>query len=270
MRIGDRTFLLLLLLLCHHFSSYHLPNNIYKTYYYYHYCYSLRVFHISVSWWSFTWVWVTARPHQVSRNLLSFLADLGNAVVWMVLLLSFYFPSPPVLLLILWWLPKTRIIYGISLSWSIVCFFFSSFLVRSMYLFFFSLLLCGQLGQQNPQFCKLSFFLVELFAMNGYLTIHRNLPDYLSLSLSIYIYIYIERERERSWSVSIYRWYICKFIYTPLSLSLSLSQSINLSARMKINKYVTWKVVISWNFHCIMFHSCDSFWAAELSRLTGK
>ena len=41
-----------------------------------YYC-SLRVFHISVSLWSFTGVWVTA-------SFLSILAVLDNAVVWMV------------------------------------------------------------------------------------------------------------------------------------------------------------------------------------------
>ena len=39
---------------------------------------SMRVFHISVSWWSFTRVWVT------TRTLLSILAVLNNIVVWIV------------------------------------------------------------------------------------------------------------------------------------------------------------------------------------------
>ena len=46
--------------------------------------YSFRVFHISISWWSFTGVWVTKKSHQVFRTLLSILAVLNNAVVWMV------------------------------------------------------------------------------------------------------------------------------------------------------------------------------------------
>ena len=45
--------------------------------------YSLRVSHINVSRWSFTRVWVTASL-QVSRTLLSILADLHNAIVCMV------------------------------------------------------------------------------------------------------------------------------------------------------------------------------------------
>ena len=43
----------------------------------------IRVFHISVSWWSFTRVWVTASL-LVSRTLLSILAVLNNVVVLMV------------------------------------------------------------------------------------------------------------------------------------------------------------------------------------------
>ena len=45
---------------------------------YYHFYYLfIRVFHISVSWWSFTGVWA-------SRTLLSILVVLNNVVVWMV------------------------------------------------------------------------------------------------------------------------------------------------------------------------------------------
>ena len=39
-------------------------------------------FHISVSWCSFSEVWVAASLPQVSRTLLSILADLNNVVVW--------------------------------------------------------------------------------------------------------------------------------------------------------------------------------------------
>ena len=55
---------------------------------YYYHSHSLRVFHLNVSWWSFTWVWVTMSPH-VSRTLPSNLADFNNAVVCIVSILSF-------------------------------------------------------------------------------------------------------------------------------------------------------------------------------------
>ena len=46
-------------------------------------CSLLIIFLTSVSWWFLTGVWVTTTP-QVSRTLLSILADLNNAEVWMV------------------------------------------------------------------------------------------------------------------------------------------------------------------------------------------
>ena len=54
--------------------------------------YSFRVFHISVSWWFFTGVWVTAsllKSPQVSRTRLRIQAVLSNAVNWIV------FTRPP-------------------------------------------------------------------------------------------------------------------------------------------------------------------------------
>ena len=43
------------------FEWYQVSSNIQEYYhYYYYYSYSLMVFHISVSWWSFTGVWMTA------------------------------------------------------------------------------------------------------------------------------------------------------------------------------------------------------------------
>ena len=46
--------------------------------------YSLRVFHISFSWWSFTGVLVTASLLKSWETLLSILGDLNRFVVWMV------------------------------------------------------------------------------------------------------------------------------------------------------------------------------------------
>ena len=45
--------------------------------------YSLRVFHISVNWWSH-WSLSDNKSRQVSRTLLSILVVLNNVVVWMV------------------------------------------------------------------------------------------------------------------------------------------------------------------------------------------
>ena len=104
----------------------------------YCYYYSLvRAFHISVSRWFFYWSLSDSKSPQVSRTLLSILAVLNNAVVWMVSIRpptsksSSPFNSPLVTV------PNAPITIGI-----IVTFMFHSFfnpLARSRYLSFFSL-----------------------------------------------------------------------------------------------------------------------------------
>ena len=90
--------------------------------------YSMRVFHIHVSWWSFP---------QVSRTLLSILAVLNNAVVWIVSTRpptskpSSPFNNPLVNV------PKAPITIGIIVTFMFHRFFFNS-LARSRYLSFFS------------------------------------------------------------------------------------------------------------------------------------
>ena len=97
---------------------------------------SLRVFHISLSNWSFHWGLSDNKSPLVSRILLSILADLSNVVVWVVstrLLISkssspFNNHSVTV--------PRVPIIIGMN-----VTFMFHSFsksLARSRYLSFFS------------------------------------------------------------------------------------------------------------------------------------
>ena len=56
----------------------------YYYYYYYYYLTHLRVLHTSVSWCFFHWSLSDSKSHQVSRTLLSVLADLDSAIVWMV------------------------------------------------------------------------------------------------------------------------------------------------------------------------------------------
>ena len=92
----------------------------------------MRVFHMSFSWWFFTWVWVTASHLRI---LLSILAVLSDAVVWMVsthpLISNSSSPFNNPLVTI----PKASITIRI-----IVTFMFHSFfnsLARSRYLSFF-------------------------------------------------------------------------------------------------------------------------------------
>ena len=100
----------------------------------------MRVFHISVIWWFFTGVWVTAsllKSPQVSRTRLRILAVLSNAVVRIVSTRpptsksSRPFNNPLVIV------PNAPITIG-----TIVTFMFHSFfnsLTRARYLSFFSL-----------------------------------------------------------------------------------------------------------------------------------
>ena len=98
--------------------------------------YSLRVFLISVSWWSFTGVWVTASLLK-SPGLFSVLWPISLTVVWMV---SIRFPtskssnpfnSPLVSV------PNAPITIGIIVSFMFYSFFNS--LARLRYVSFFSI-----------------------------------------------------------------------------------------------------------------------------------
>ena len=102
----------------------------FQVYYYY---YSLRVFHISISWWSFTGVWVIASLLKFPGLLSVFCTILAmQQFGWSPLVLSF--PSPTVLSVNV---PRASIIIAINVTFMFYSFFSS--LVRSRYLFFFSL-----------------------------------------------------------------------------------------------------------------------------------
>ena len=98
--------------------------------------YSLGVFHISISRWSFTEVWVTASLLKSPRTLLSILADLNNVVVWIVSTRPFIskssspFNNPSVTV------SRAPITIGTNVSFMFHRFFNS--LARSRYLSFFS------------------------------------------------------------------------------------------------------------------------------------
>ena len=103
----------------------------------------------------FHWSLSDSKFPQASYNLLSILAVLNNVVVWMVSTRpptsksSSPFNNP------LFTVPKASTTIG-----TIVTFMFHSFfnsLAMSRYLSFFPVLLCGQPGQQSPQFCKFFF-----------------------------------------------------------------------------------------------------------------
>ena len=87
---------------------------------------TIRVFHISVSWWSFTGVWVTTsrlKSPQVSRALLSILANLNNTAVWLVSTRSLISKISSLCINPLVTVPRARIVIGITVTFMFHSFF---------------------------------------------------------------------------------------------------------------------------------------------------
>ena len=123
-----------------------------------------------VSHWSLS----DSKSPQVSMTLLDILADLSNAVVWIVstrpLVSKSFNPSTNPLVTV----PSAPITIGITVTFMFhsfiqfpckvfvlilvfVCFVFLFCFLFVFVCLFFSLLFCGQPGQKSPQSCKFSF-----------------------------------------------------------------------------------------------------------------
>ena len=85
----------------------------------------------------FHWSLSYSKYPQVSRTLLSILADISDAVVWMVSTRPFISKSSRPFINPLVTVPRAPIIIGINVTFEVHIFF--SFLVRLRYLFFYSL-----------------------------------------------------------------------------------------------------------------------------------
>ena len=115
-----------------------------------------------VSHWSLS----DSKSPQVSRTLLSILAELNNVVGWMVStcplvsMSSNPFNNPLVTAL------SPPITIGITVTFMFHSFFSS--VAWSRYLSFFTLVY-GQPGQQSPQVCKFSFLLLLTILRSSYL-----------------------------------------------------------------------------------------------------
>ena len=116
--------------------------------------YSLRVFHTSVSWWFPNRVWVTAGLLK-SPGLFSVFCPISTMLQFGFFVLILLLPRPSV------HVARAPITIGITLTFMFHFFFqFSSKVQVLIFPFaFFSILLCGLLGQKSPQFFKFSFFL---------------------------------------------------------------------------------------------------------------
>ena len=106
-----------------------------------------------VSHWSLS----DSKFPQVSRTLLSILADLDNAVIWMVSNRPLISKSFSLCINPLVTVPRAPITIGITVTFMFHN-FFNSLARWSTYLSFrfLSILFCGQPRQQRPQFGKFS------------------------------------------------------------------------------------------------------------------
>ena len=129
----------------------------------------MRVFHTNVSWWFSTGICVTVKSPQVSGTLLSILADLNNAVVWIVSSRALISNSLIPFTNLLGTVPRAPIIIGITVTFMFHSLFSSQ--ARSWYLSLFSssfnfyLWSAGTAKftiRQVRFFCGLSLDLVEI------------------------------------------------------------------------------------------------------------
>ena len=114
-----------------------------------------------VSHWS-----LSDKFSQVSRTLLSILADINNAVIWMVSTRPVISKSSSPCTNPLVTVPRAQITIGIIINFMFHRFFNS--LARSRYLSSFHILsisLSGPPGQQSLPFCKFSFLLFLLLLL---------------------------------------------------------------------------------------------------------
>ena len=114
-----------------------------------------RVFYTSVS----RWFPIERKFPQVSRTLLSILADLSNTVVWIVSSCPLIPKSFSSYINPLVTVSRAPITIGISVTFMFHC-FINSLVSPGTYpsFSFRSILLRGQPRQQSPQFGKFSFF----------------------------------------------------------------------------------------------------------------
>ena len=133
--------------------------------------YSLRDFHISVSWWSFTKDWVTA-------NLLK--SPGFFSVFWAISIMQESGWSPLEFLVLrlfnylLVTVRRAPITIGVIVTFMLYRFFNSLASSRYLYFSFTFNLICGQTGQQSPQFSKFSFFLLVITASSNLVEIGRS------------------------------------------------------------------------------------------------
>ena len=113
-----------------------------------------------VSHWSLS----DNKSPQVSRTLLRILADLSNAVVWIVPTRSLISKSSSPCINPLVTVPRAPVTIGMDAT-SMFRYFLIPFQGRGNYpsFHFLSILLCDHPEQQSPQLRKFSFFVVDYY-----------------------------------------------------------------------------------------------------------
>ena len=108
----------------------------------------------------FQWNLSDSKSPQVSRTLLSILADLNDVVVWIVSTRSLISKSSSSFINPLVTVQRAPITISINITFIFQSFFSIPLQGQGIYpsFHFLSLLLCGQPGQQSQQFCKFSIF----------------------------------------------------------------------------------------------------------------
>ena len=142
----------------------------------------------------FYWSLSVSKPPQVSKTLLSILADLNTAVVRTVSNCPVISTSSSPCTNPLGTVPRALITIGIAVTFMLHS-FFNSLAIRIL-----SNLVCGPPEQQSPQFCKFSFFVLvvdyyKIWSFGRDLVIHLHLKipeDFVRIIL-----------RDRFWVVDI-------------------------------------------------------------------
>ena len=151
---------------------------------------------------------------QIYRTLLSILADLNNAVVWMVSIRPVISKSSCPCTNPLMTVPRTPITIGIIVTHMFYSFFIS--LARWRYLFLFShdfISLCGLPRQQSPQYCSIIIIIYSLEFFTS------ALADGFSLELSDSKSLQVSRTRLRILAVlsNAIVWIVSTRLPTPKS-----------------------------------------------------
>ena len=128
----------------------------------------------------FHWSLSDSKCPQVSRIFLRIMIDINNAVVWMIFARIFISDSAIICTNRLVTVPSTPITIGITITFMLYSFVFSS-LPKSKYISLFgfpSILLCGLCRRWSPHFCKFYFLLTIKRSRLGDLFVCQNFREF--------------------------------------------------------------------------------------------